>query len=526
MSIKGRIRSLQIVVSLAVTAMAAFVFVGLEASNYYLDRAQVARQQLTAAFRLAIDANRYSEQIAELLLVGEPERPDFDSARLQVGQALAELRQVTQREADLIRSPQELEEERVETGRLDRMQVLFREIDRAVERLLVLDQQGRREDAIALFRSEIENRLDAEFAQLISDGLVDEQDEVRQIEADLVRLTRFVESTTLATLGVLLAIALVSGFWFARTIERPIKALTEGALAIERGDLDHRIAHRGGDEHAILSRRFNAMAEQLGRQRATILDAQEGLERQVAERTEELADANRRLVATDQQRVRLLTDISHELRTPLTALRGEAEIALRGKSKPVSDYRRALSSVVARAEDLARLVDDLLFLARSEADEIRFHFEPVDLNELIRQTVEESGVLGRDRQIRVELVSPAQRLRIRADPRRLQQTILIVLDNAVKYADPGTLVEVALRRGSNAAELSVRDHGKGIAAQDLPHVFERFYRGASARDQWSGGTGLGLPIARSIVEKHDGTIELSSTVGVGTEVVMRFPIQG
>jgi two-component system, OmpR family, sensor kinase len=526
LSIQGRIRALQIVVSLAVIAMAAFVFVSLEASNYYLDRAHVARQQLTATFRLAIDANRYSEQIAELLLVGEPERPDFDSARMQLEQSLAALRQTTQGEADLIRNPQERQAEQAEFERLDRMEAQFREIDRAVGRLLVLDRQGRREEAITLFRSEIENRLDAEFAQLISDGLADEQGEVLQLETDLARLTRLVRNTTLAASGVLLAIALISGFLFARSIARPIKALTDGALAIERGDLDHRIAHRGSDEHATLSQRFNAMAEQLGRHRAMIMDAQEGLERQVAERTRELADANQQLVATDQQRVRLLTDVNHELRTPLTALRGEAEIALRGASKPEAEYRRALSSVVARADDLARLVDDLLFLARSEAEDIQFHFQPAKLDELVKQTLEEAEVLGRERRIRFELTGAAEDLGIRADPRRLQQLFLIVFDNAVKYADAGSVVSVALRNDGNSAEISVRDHGKGIAAQDLPHVFERFYRGASAREQWSGGTGLGLPIAHWIVEKHNGTIKLSSTVGVGTEAVMRFPIAG
>jgi two-component system, OmpR family, sensor kinase len=526
LSIRGRIRALQIVISFAVAAMAAFVFVGLEASDYYLDRAQRSRQQLAATYQLAIDANRYSEQIAELLLVGEPERPDFESARMQVSQSLAQMRRLTDGEAASIRGPQERDEERIESERLDRMQVLLGEIDRAVERLLVLDQAGRRDDAVALFRAGIENRLDAEFAQHISDQLADERNEVVQIEADLVRLTRFEKLAILSASGVLLGIALVSGFLFARSIERPIKALTAGALAIEGGDLDHRIVYRGDDEHAELSRRFNAMAEQLGRQRALILEAQQGLERQVTERTDQLADVNRQLVATDRQRVRLLTDISHELRTPLTALRGEAEVVLRGASKPEDEYRRALVNVVARADDIARLVDDLLFLARSETDEIRFHFQPVELNELVGQAVEDASVLGRERRIQLDLIRAERKLSVRADPGRLQQVVLILLDNAVKYADSGTVVEVALRGENNVAEISVRDHGRGIAAQDLAHVFERFYRGANARDQWSGGTGLGLPIARRIIEKHGGTIELSSTAGTGTEVVMRLPRTG
>jgi two-component system, OmpR family, sensor kinase len=523
MSIKNRIRALQIVVSLVVVAMAAFVFVGLDATNYNLDRGQAARRQLAANSQLAIDANRYSEQIAELLLVGEPERPDFDSARNELVAALAEVRQAVEQEENLLRTPGERAEEQLEAHRLDRMVTLFGEIDRAVERLLLLDQQGRREEAIALFRSDIENRLDAEFAQLISDGLDDERNEVRLVESNLVTLTGLVRNTTLAALAVLLVISLISSILFARSIQLPIKRLTQGTLAIARGDLDHRIAHQGGDELAILSQRFNAMAEQLGEQRATIIATQAGLERQVEERTEQLAEANRRLVAIDDERVRLLADVNHELRTPLSAIRGEAEVALRGASKSETEYRRALGNVVSRSEELARLVDDLLFLARAEADEIRFHFQPVDLNELARQAVTEAQVLGRERHIRFELSPAAADLEIRGDASRLRQLLLIVFDNAAKYADAGTVVDVELREESKLAVLCVRDHGTGIAAEEVPHLFERFYRGASARHQWSGGTGLGLPIARWIAEKHKGTIELESVIGRGTEVVMRFP---
>ena len=524
MSIKNRIRGLQIVVSLVVLAMAAFVFVGLDATNYNLDRGQAARRQLALNSQLAIDANRYSEQIAELLLVGEPERPDFDSARTELAASLIDLRRAVEGEAALLRTPGERAEEQVEAQRLDRMVTLFGEIDRAVERLLLLNQQGRREEAVALFRSDIENRLDAEFAQLIADGLEDERNEVRQVDDNLVTLTDLVRNTTLAALAVLLVISLISSILFARSLQLPIKRLTQGTLAIARGDLDHRIAYRGGDELALLSQRFNAMAEQLSAQRATIIETQAGLERQVAERTTQLADANRRLVAIDNERVRLLADVNHELRTPLTAIRGEAEVALRGASKPETDYRRALANVVSRSEELVRLVDDLLFLARAEADEIRFHLQPVDLNELARQAVTEAQVLGRERNIRFDLSPATADLQVRGDASRLRQLLLIVLDNAAKYADAGTVVDVELREQDMVATLCVRDHSTGIAAEDIPHLFERFYRGARARDQWSGGTGLGLPIARWIAEKHKGSIEIESVIGKGTEVVMRFPV--
>lgn len=395
LTIRGRIRLLQTVIAIAVAAVAAIAVVDLQASIYYLERSQLARQQLAAASQLAVDANRYSEQIAELLLIGEPERPDFVSARSQLTDALRQLRQVTLREAAFVRSEEERTEEGVELERIDRMGMLFLEIDRSVERLLDLERRGGRAAAIALFRSEIENRLDAEFAEVINEGLEDEREEVGRIDADLVGLTTTMTVATLAAAAALILLVLFSGVLFSRSIARPITALTDGALAIERGDFEHRIAPQGNDEHAILSRRFNAMAEQLGLQRAMILDAQGALERQVAERTEQLADANRQLIATDQQRVRLLTDISHELRTPLTALRGEAEIALRGASKPEAAYRETLATMIARADELSRLVEDLLFLARSESDEIRFDFQRVDLTDLVSRAVQEAGVLGR-----------------------------------------------------------------------------------------------------------------------------------
>lgn len=267
------------------------------------------------------------------------------------------------------------------------------------------------------------------------------------------------------------------------------------------------------------------MAEQLGRQHAMLVSAQGELERQVAERTSELAEANRRLTAADQQRVRFLTDISHELRTPLTALRGEAEVALRGMGKPDVVYRDALATVVARAADLARLVEDLLFLARSEADDIRFDLRPLDLRDVAADAVEDTAVLARERRIRVALAAAPSPILVRGDPRRLKQAAMIVLDNAIIYSDPDTDVKVSLEVVGNVAELVIRDWGPGIAPDDLPRVFERFYRGSNARERWVGGSGLGLSIMRWIVEKHGGTIDVSSALGQGSKVCLRLPVR-
>jgi signal transduction histidine kinase len=165
---------------------------------------------------------------------------------------------------------------------------------------------------------------------------------------------------------------------------------------------------------------------------------------------------------------------------------------------------------------MGNLIDDLLFLSRSEADELRFTFAPVSLTKVVSEAVQDAAVLARDRNVRIAFEGASTGPVVRADARRLKQAVLIVLDNAAKYADPETGVTVRVAADAGDAEVRVRDHGTGIPPEEIPHVFQRFYRGARARH--GDGSGLGLPIARWIVEKHQGSIDLSSAPGEGTEV--------
>ena len=522
MSITGRIRAFQVVLTVSVLALAAIALFGAGGANYYVDRVQLSRQQVDATTELAVRANRFSEQIAELLLIGEPERPDFEEARRQTAAAFEELRQLSVAEIEFVAGA-EKEKQREELRHIDEMQMLFREIDRAVERVLLLDQQGRHDDALALFRSEIENRLDADFETLIGAAIANERREVAAADASAKELTRRLMIGALILIGLLLVVAVVSGLHFARSLRMPITAMTEGTLAIEHGDLDHRIAYAKRDEFGILANRFNAMADRLKRQRDELLAARENLEREVAERTGEIAEANRQLTELDQHRVRFLGDVSHELRTPLTVLRAEAEVALRGSAKPEAIYREALATIVTQSAEMSELVEDLLFLARSEADQIRFEFRPVRIADVVTEAVQDASVLARERDMRISVDCAEPGPLVRADPRRLKQALLVTLDNAAKYADAGSAIAVEVRAAeAGRAEIRVRDRGAGIPPDEVPHVFERFYRGSKALER-GGGNGLGLPIARWIVEKHGGKLDLSSTPGVGTEIHLSLP---
>lgn len=512
----------QLIATLALIIMAAAAYIGISNTNYQLERMQLSRQQLDAMTKLAVHTNRFSEQIAELLLIGEPEREDFENAKEETETALAELRRLTLQEIEFVRTEEEKERERQELALLDRMHTLFIEIGHAAERVWRLDQRGSRDEAIAMLRSEIENGLDAELENLVNAAVKGENLEVAIADEEAKQLGQWAMFTTLVLLGVLLAVALGSGFLFARSLQVPLVALRDGAIAIGRGDFAHRIQYAKPDEFGKLAERFNAMADEVQRQREALLAAKSDLERQVAERTREIGEVNTQLTEIDSQRVRLLTDISHELRTPLTVLRGEAEVTLRGTSKPESVYRTALATIVAQAADMGRLVDDLLFIARSEADEIRFDFRRIALGKVVSEAVEDAAVLAHRRDIRFAVEAAEPGPSVRADPRRLKQAMFIVLDNAAKYARPKTGVTVCVNACDGEAEIRIRDHGPGIAPDDIPRVFERFYRGTNTEMQ--GGSGLGLPIARWIVEKHHGSIDLSSTLGDGTEVRIALPL--
>lgn len=526
MSIKQRILLFQFVVGLSVALLAVVAFAAITSLTGSLDRVRYANQQLGGAMQLAVLANRYSEQVAELLLVGDPERVDFDDARDAMSAWFRKARELSTGEIATLRDPVARDAERDQLVRIDRMQALFQQIDRSTERLLLMDQEGRREEAIALFRAQIENRLDAELEGLIAASVADERQEAQGVDFESAVLAGRLTAGTIAVLAAILAATAYLAVRLHRATAPPLRALSDAAAAIGRGDLTHRIDYRRQDEIGRLAAGFNQMAEQLERQRERELQIKQQLEAEVAARTAELEEANLRLLQLDEQRVRFLADISHELRTPLTVLRGEAEVALRGIAKPESAYRETLQLIVSQAADMGRLVEDLLFLARSEAEEIRYEYRVLSMADVVADALGDAAAIARRRQIRIAARGSGEELHIRGDPRRIKQAALNLLDNAIKFSPAGGDVEVRCARASDAVELTIADQGPGVPSHELPHVFERLFRGEHARREGIGGSGLGLPIARRIVERHGGTLEVASEPGRGTIATMRLPLAG
>lgn len=286
----------------------------------------------------------------------------------------------------------------------------------------------------------------------------------------------------IAALAALSAALIIGGLLF-RSIVAPLRRLTAASRAIAAGDLSARAPVRGRDEVAQLARSFNDMAESLAQ-------AEEARRNQTA-------------------------DIAHELRTPLTLIQGTLEAMLDGIYRA---DRENLVAALGQVRTLNRLIEDLRLLALADAGRLPLHKVPLDVREILREAVEASRPKAHTRDIALELEAPPAMPLVLADRDRLAQVVGNLLDNALRYVPEGGYVTVRVEDRAREVIVSVIDDGPGVPMEDLPHLFDRFWRGDASRRRETGGSGLGLAIARHIVEAHDGHIWAEPTPGGGLTV--------
>jgi two-component system, OmpR family, sensor histidine kinase CiaH len=215
-------------------------------------------------------------------------------------------------------------------------------------------------------------------------------------------------------------------------------------------------------------------------------------------------------------------DASHELRTPLALIRANAEMICRHGDRLPEGDTELVGEIIRETDHLNRLVSDLLTLARADSERAELNTKPVDLRALVADVHEDLHRIAESRGIGSE-ISLNGPVVVEGDEVRLRQLVLILLDNALKYTDTGGRVEMALEREDGRARLMVADTGVGIEPEDLPRIFDRFYRADQAREHESGGTGLGLAIAQWIVQAHHGSIKVDSQPGRGTKFMIDLP---
>jgi two-component system, OmpR family, sensor histidine kinase VicK len=229
---------------------------------------------------------------------------------------------------------------------------------------------------------------------------------------------------------------------------------------------------------------------------------------------EQLAEASR--AKTD-----FLADVSHELRTPLTVMRGNAEIGMHLQTDETQ--KEMLAEILRESDKMTKMVEDLLFLARSDSSSLPLYQESVSIATFLAALAERGGVLARERGSELKTNLSAEGI-LKLDHARFEQAVLVLVDNAAKYAGHGGPIRLSSRISDEELIVEVEDSGPGIPERDLPHIFERFYRVDKTRSRKLGGSGLGLPIAKTIIEAHGGDIEATSKPGEGTRMTIRLPL--
>jgi len=362
------------------------------------------------------------------------------------------------------------------------------------------------------------------FNELMGESLATRAKAVSDANTETISLAHYITGVLPLFMLALAGFTALIIWLFSRSLTRSVNVLYHGAKTFTGGDLNHRIPELQEKEFDRLGEAFNIMARELAENRAGMHDSNIRLEAIVEERTRALKSSNDMLAMVDENRRKLLADISHEFRTPLTVIRGEAEIAMRGKAKTSAEYHETLERIMEQADQTTRLVDDLLFIARADAGEPRLKVRPLSVGSLLDAVCADFTARAEQQEISIVQELADETAVVMGDDGRLRQVFSILIDNALRYSNAGGKVEVGLKRQKQEIVVTVCDSGIGLTKEEARQAFQRFFRGGQAQGH-ARGTGLGLPVAKAIVEAHEGTITLEGKPGEGALATVVLPAE-
>jgi two-component system, OmpR family, sensor kinase len=499
----------------------------LNVADQNIQRGRVANELLVGFVSLSAEKQRLRILLSEAL-IGRPINDDeIRQTKNNMTSTLDQLDRLAARASELYQDNREMDAEHA--ARFKSLLVLRNALGSLDENMMLLMRSGMpyNIDWTDINRTfDMSDGLDLRtlLAESISrERLATARDRAAaNASIELLNAFAITATLTLSLLAVLLAL------YFSKALSKPLRRIADGARELESGNLDYRIPEYSNDEFSELAKAVNRMARELSKLRGQEIEARTELERLVQERTYEVQEGLHRMEKLDLRRRQMFADISHELKTPTTAIRGEAEITLRGKDKDTQEYKETLLRITDSAKHLGLVIEDMLTLARSDIDSLVMDRSPIQLKTVLEESLTQLAPQLQKNRIEVNTEMNSQSL-VLGDRQRLKQMFTIVLDNAVQYSPPGSEVRVDIREfndqeGNRQAEISVTDQGIGISEQDLARVWDRHFRSDGAKRLRPDGHGLGLPLASALTRAHFGQIEIHSEENVGTRVVIVLPV--
>lgn len=493
-------------------------------SEFHTERNRIANQMLAEFFALRADKQRLKVWLAEYLLTENANTNFRDTLSSRMQQQLENLDQLAIRDQLYSTSETDLQHTMAQVKVISLLQSNLQTLERALktrEIALYSDDAERWRTLIALF----DTFQDTDLAELLQQAILQQKQRTELTERDALNALMLVKWAIVLISIIAIILTLWLAIYLSRALSGPLQHLLSGTKQLQQGNFAYRIVEQGSAEFAELARQFNLMSGYIFAYTQQERKNQQAIEQQVQARTSELQRALTQLHQAEQRQKQLLTDISHELRTPATSIQGEAEISLRGKDKEISEYKDAFTRILAASNQLNRRIDDLLFLARGEDSLLQVNLKPILLNDFRQMAIDTvQNYLAKGFVLEQ---SPATALPsehwLLLDTEKFAAVLRIITDNAQHYSRQEKYLNLSISADHNELQLQLTDQGIGLQPEDIPQLFQRHYRGTAARLARPDGLGVGLCIARAIVEAHDGTISLTANGAAGCTVTIRLP---
>jgi two-component system OmpR family sensor kinase len=492
-------------------------------ASYHVERSRVANEMLAEFITLGADKQRLKVWLAQSLLVKDTTVEQRDKYLAQMQQSLQHLNQLLEHDQQLSKHPEDFSAIGQQLKSLSILETNVAALEKSLQ-----SKQLKPEHEAEIWRLLIQtfdNLEGLDLKHLISDSIELQRKRSTEAEAKAATALQRVKLLVIAVALLGAACAVTLAVILSRALYQPIDQLLTGTSALSNGQLNYRLPELDHSEFSTLARGFNQMAAGLERARQQEEDHTRRVEQEVTERTRQLQHALEQLQQAEQQQQRFLADVSHELRTPATSIRGEAEISLRGGDKTPDFYKDSLVRIADTSVQLSRRIDDLLMLVRG-TQQLHLKFRTTTIVDLWQQLHALARRLSSSQSVQIVCAPLSEvyaQTKLWIDPDKLLQAIQIILDNAIRYSGKQKIVNLHIQI-EDQCKICVSDYGIGIASEDLPYVFNRYFRAGNARDLRPDGLGIGLSLCKTLIHSQHGNIELLSELHQGTKVFVILPL--